>query len=103
MAITKTDIIKKLSQTELEVKVKNNTLTQDSASEVFNAILNIISEGIKDEKEVQITGFGTFKSRVVESHQGVNPKTGDPIIIPRKTQISFSSGSQLKKCVNNED
>lgn len=100
--MTKTDIIKKLSSTELEVNAKNNHLTQDSSSEIFNAIINIICEGLKEDGEVQITGFGTFKSRTVESHIGRNPKTLDEIVIPKKTQVSFSSGTQLKKCVNED-
>lgn len=95
--MTKTDIIKKMAANETE----NTALTQVQAGEILNAVLSIIMEGLKEDGVVQITGFGTFKSRKVpayEAHNPSNPK--EKIKVPTRVRASFTPGAKLKEYLN---
>ena len=95
--MTKTDLVKALAKYPME----NVKLTQNDAAEVVNAMLEVITEGLRTDGLVQITGFGSFKSKYVEERIGHNPKNPDEkITIPGRYQPSFTSGAQLKKDLN---
>jgi len=95
--MTKTDLVKALAKAPME----NVKLTQNEATEVINTVLELITEGLKADGIVQITGFGTFKARTVEERMGHNPKNpAEKIVIPARKQPSFTSGAQLKKDLN---
>jgi DNA-binding protein HU-beta len=94
----KTELIKKLSAHSFSNGTK---ISQDIARETIDAIFDIISEGLKTDKEVQITGFGTFKSNYKPAREGHNPKnTNEKIPIAARNQVSFCSGANLKKYIN---
>jgi len=97
----KTELIKELAKrTYSDGQVK---LSQNTVRELLDAFTEVVAEGLKTDGEVLMTGFGRFKATDKPSRVGHNPK--DPtqsITIPARTQISFSSGENLKAAVNNK-
>jgi nucleoid DNA-binding protein len=49
---------------------------------------------------VTVRGFGTFKIKVSKARNGVNPMTGDPLVIPEKKKVSFRPTAAFKEEVN---
>jgi DNA-binding protein HU-beta len=95
--MTKMDIVKGLAKAEID----GVSLTQDSAKDVLNTIIDLITEGLKTDGIVQITGFGTYKCKEVAAREGHNPKNpAEKIMIAAHNQVSFTSGAQLKADVN---
>jgi len=93
--MTKTDLVKAMA------KNSSVKLTQNEATEVINTVLNLITEGLRTDGVVQLTGFGTFKAREVAAREGHNPKNpAEKILIPARKQPSFAAGAQLKKDLN---
>ena len=79
--------------------VKNGIQRKDAESFV-KAFFETISEGILEDKIVKIKGFGTFKMIEVLDRESVNVNTGERIVIPGHSKISFTPDSELKDQVN---
>lgn len=95
--MTKTELIKAVARNNYS----DFSINQKQASEIVNAILDTIGTGLLEDKSVQITGFGTFKTHEVAEHMGHNPKNkNEKILIPAYTQVTFSSGSELRSKIN---
>lgn len=67
-----------------------------AADAVFEAIEDVLTAGDR----LQLTGFGTFKTRQRKGRMGRNPKTGEAMPIPEATIPVFEAGKQLREKVN---
>ena len=95
--MTKTEIIKELYTNGTE----NYKISKGAAAEMLDKIIEIITNGLVNDGEVQITGFLKLKTRHVEGHEGHNPRNPqEKIYIKPKNQISFSAGAKLKEAIN---
>ena len=95
----KTDIVKELAANGTDLC----SLNQKEAASIVNRVLEIIMDGLKKDGNVQLTGFGTFKTREVAAREGHDPRNpSKKIMISARVQPSFSAGEQLKKYLNNE-
>ena len=90
--MNKTDFIKLMSQV--------NHITQEEASRCLDMVLRTITEGLRKEDEIVLTGFGKFYKTNVASKEGINPKTRERMTIPAYTSVRFSAGAVLKKDVS---
>ncbi len=91
--VTKTDLI--------NIMCSNNvTLSSTEAKVALDTVLTAIKQSLAEGKKVQLTGFGTFKVSPRAAHNGRNPQTGEPMVIPACNQPTFSAGSDLKATVN---
>lgn len=71
-------------------------LSQDAASKTLEAMISIVTDQLKKGGEVGITGFGTFAVSERAARTGVNPKTRQPISIPKMNSPVFRAGKTLK-------
>ena len=85
----------KLELTEL-VAVSLNT-TKVEAAKAVEAVICGIKNGLKKDKKVVLTGFGTFDLKVRPERQGVHPKTQQVITIPSAKVIRFKEGKEMKE------
>jgi nucleoid DNA-binding protein len=65
----------------------------------FEAFERVVTETLKDGKEVRITGFGKFSVRERKAREGRNPQTGQKMKIVASRVPSFSAGKALKEAV----
>ncbi len=77
-------------------------LTKRDAAAAVDAFLDSITEALKSGDAVSFTGFGKFSSQQRAARQGVNPRTGERVQIPRATVPKFSAGSSLKQALGRE-
>lgn len=69
------------------------------AEKYLNSFINIITSQLKKDNKVIIAGFGTFRTKVRKSRQGVNPQTRKKIKIPKIRVAKFITGSALKRAI----
>ena len=69
------------------------------AQRYFEAIENVITSTLKEDQEVQITGFGKFYAREQKAREGVNPQTGEKMHIAARKVPAFSAGNGLKESI----
>ena len=90
-----------MNKKELVEKVMKETgITKKKAEEVLQAYIKAIEEALKNGEKVTFVGFGSFGTRTRAKRSGVNPKTGEKIVIPAKTVPFFKPGKALKKIVS---
>lgn len=90
--LTKSDLVRILSE-DLDLTIVESRTIMDS-------LLDIIIEGLQQERKILISDFGSFQVSIRESFQGYNPHDGQIITIPRRILPVFKSGKSLKQRLN---
>ena len=76
------------------------SLSRRDAGEAVDAVLDSITDVLKQWGEVNFTGFGKFSTQHRKERQGVNPRNpSQKVTIPAATVPKFSAGSSLKTAV----
>ena len=86
--MTKVDLIAKVAL--------NADMTKKDAEKAVNALFAAITDSLKEGEKVAISGFGTFEVRERPEHQGLNPRTKEPITIAASRTAAFKPGKTLK-------
>ena len=73
--------------------------TKTAASKAIESVIKCIAQGIKDENNVTISGFGTFSRRQRAARTGVNPSTGEPMQIKASKTVAFKPSQSLKQAI----
>lgn len=71
-------------------------LTKVQVSAAIDALVDVIVDTVVEGEKVSILGFGAFEARERSARQGLNPKTGDKILIPAKKVPAFTAGKLFK-------
>lgn len=91
-----------MNKSELVSAISTKTeLSKKSAEASLNAIVEVITEELKNNGKVQLVGFGTFETRKRAARKGINPQTKQEIKIPATNAPVFKAGKALKDTVNN--
>jgi DNA-binding protein HU-beta len=69
------------------------------AARLVDTVLDGIKTGLRADKTVTITGFGTFEVKKRKARVGRNPHTGVPISIEAGHRVGFRVGKGLKDSV----
>ena len=75
-------------------------LTKADATRALDAMMKGITEGLKKEGKVTLTGFVTFTAKQKPAKTGRNPKTGETVKIPARVAATIKAGSKLKDALN---
>ena len=83
----------------IEALAKEQKCSKACAERSINALLNVITRGLRRDKEVMLVGFGTFRVKRRRARKGMNPRSGEPIRIGASRSVSFKVGKDLKASV----
>ena len=75
-------------------------VSKAQATDALNAVLNGITDALKDGDKVTLIGFGTFSVSRREARNGRNPQTGETITIAAKNVVKFKPGKEISDAVN---
>ena len=90
--MTKSEVIKKIHH--------NSELNFVEVEKIVNEVLIEITKGLLEDGKVFLTGFGTFEKYYQEGYDGINPSTGEKLLVDGSYKIRFSSSKKLKEIVN---
>ena len=91
----KSDILKKL-----EIRQKN--LSESDIEQIFNIFTKKIISALKENKNVELRGFGTLKKKVNKAKQVRNPKTNEKLYKNENFKLYFKIGKILHNEINSE-
>jgi DNA-binding protein HU-beta len=74
--------------------------TDKEADKILGAVLDGFTEGLKEDGDLIIRGFGRFVVQDKKERMGRNPKTGEPALIKARKKVSFKSSKNLKSELN---
>jgi DNA-binding protein HU-beta len=75
-------------------------LSKAAAGRALDAMVDSVTEALKEGDQVVLVGFGTFSVKERAARTGRNPQTGEPIEISAAKVPSFKAGKALKDAVN---
>nr|WP_256368064.1 HU family DNA-binding protein [Aquisalimonas sp. 2447] len=91
----------RMNKSELiEAVAQNADLSKASAARAVDAMVDAVTNALKENDSVSLVGFGTFSVRERAARSGRNPRTGATINIPATKVPSFKAGKALKDAVN---
>lgn len=90
-----------MTKAEFITKVRENSeLSKEKIDETLTVILNTIVDSVATGEKVNFVGFGSFEKVHTEARKGVNPSTGEEIIIEAKDKPKFKAGKMFADAVN---
>ena len=92
--MTKSELIKKIH--------RNNDLNYVEIEKIVNEVLSEIICGLSEDGKVVLTGFGTFEKYDQEGYNGINPSTGEKLVVDGSYKVRFSSSKKLKDTINEQ-
>ena len=81
------------------IVAKNPSLSKKAAGEILDLIFNEISQAVKADKKVDISGFGKFVLKNTKARVGINPATKEHIQIPASKKPAFRAAKAFKEFV----
>lgn len=67
---------------------------------IVEAVFATMTEALRSEKRIEIRGFGSFAVRVRDARDARNPRTGEPVRVPRRVTPHFTPGKELRDRIN---
>ena len=89
----KSDILKKLG-------LKHQNLSESDIEQIFNIFIKKIVYALKDDKNVELRGFGTMKKKINKAKQVRNSKTNEKIYKKENFKLHFKTGKILNGKLN---
>ena len=71
-------------------------LSYVEAQKIVDFIFGMIKGRLLLGEKVLLSGFGCFDVVERKTKRGVNPQTGEPVIIPRRNSVRFKPSKYLK-------
>lgn len=70
------------------------------AENFLQQLVDLINEGIENDRLVKIKGFGTFKMQAVKSRSSINVNTGERVVIGEHDRMTFLPDAAMKDAIN---
>jgi len=91
--MTKSELVDAVTQ-------KRDGLSKKDAEIIVDLIFSSMTRALCNDERIEIRGLGSFTAKVREPRQGRNPKTGEPVEVPKKRVPMFNAGKELKERIN---
>ena len=75
-------------------------LSRADIHRVIDELFEEIKDGLKDDRIIELSGFGTFEVRTRKGREKArNPKTGEVVSVDTHGVAIFRPGKELKDCI----
>tara|TARA_Y100000741_G_C17846922_1_gene393051 strand:+ start:113 stop:409 length:297 start_codon:yes stop_codon:yes gene_type:complete len=89
----KSEILEKLNY-------KYPNLKSENIENIFDLFIKTIVNSLKDNKNIEIRGFGTITKKVNKEKYVRNPKTNEKLFKNKSFKVHFKIGKTLHKKLN---
>ena len=66
------------------------TISKKDCARVVDAFLDAIKDALREQKNIEVRGFGTFKIRQRKTRMARNPRTGSPVEVSARPVPVFT-------------
>ena len=81
---------------ELVARYLGHGTSKAQAERAVNAVIEGMSAGLRRDKSISLSGFGTFEVRARKGRMLKNPRTGAPMRVRPGKRVAFKAGKTLK-------
>lgn len=90
--MTKADIVERIFE--------KSRASKKDATEVVEAVFELIKASLEKGEKVKLSGFGNFVVHEKRPRRGRNPQTGEEIVISGRRVLTFKASQVLKSTIN---
>jgi nucleoid DNA-binding protein len=94
-SMTKKEIARKIAE--------HFGITQLLALEAVQMVFDSILETLVDEGRIELRNFGVFEVKRRRAKQARNPLTGERVVVPARSVVTFKPGLEMGERVNQSD
>jgi len=88
---------------ELVNEVSNElSIHKQDVTTALDIMLDTMEKALKEERRIELRGFGSFAVRKRKARSTKNPKTGTIMNIPERKTIHFTMSKSLKEALIKE-
>ncbi len=80
----------------INMLAQRSGMTVGDVTENVDILTDAITEHLKDNDCINISGFGVFEAKMRKERISVNPKSGQRMLIPPKIVPTFRPSAKLK-------
>src|SRR5579862_1314743 len=99
--MTKADLVELV--TEAISQTSGPMISKKDCARVVDSFLDAIKDALKDQKNIEVRGFGTFKIRQRKTRMARNPRTGAPVEVSARPVPVLKPSKELRAMVANVD
>ncbi|GAB6908829.1 Integration host factor subunit alpha [Desulfosarcina cetonica] len=92
MALTKNDIVERI--------YNDPGLPKNKAIQAVESLIELIKSALESGDDVLVSGFGKFCVNKKHPRKGRNPATGEDLILPARSVVTFKCSGKLREKVN---
>ena len=89
----KSDLLKSFLQSETD-------LTPQINEAIFNRFFDLLEEYLKKHLNIELRNFGVFKTKLMSSRYGSDPRNKAKIYIPSKWKVAFKASESINRRLN---
>ena len=97
--MTKADLVENV--TASIARTAGPMISKKDCARVVDAFLDAIKDALKEQENIEVRGFGTFKIR--KTRMARNPRTGDPVEVAARPVPVFKPSKELRALVADEE
>lgn len=99
--MTKADLVENV--TASIARTAGPMISKKDCARVVDAFLDAIKDALRDQENIEVRGFGTFKIRKRKTRMARNPRTGDPVEVAARPVPVFKPSKELRALVADEE
>lgn len=99
--MTKADLVERV--TAQMARTAGPMISKKDCARVVDAFLDAIKDALKEQRNIEVRGFGTFKIRQRKTRMARNPRTGAPVEVSARPVPVFKPSKELRALVANMD
>src|SRR3982750_1117152 len=99
--MTKADLVERV--TEQISRTAGPMISKKDCARVVDAFLDAIKDALKEQKNIEVRGCGTFKNRQRKTRMARNPRTGAPVEVSARPVPVFKPSKELRAMVAGMD
>lgn len=92
--MTKADLVEQV--TAAIARTSGPMISKKDCARVVDAFLDAVKHALKDQHNIEVRGFGTFKIRRRKTRMARNPRTGEPVEVPARAVPIFKPSKDLR-------
>jgi len=82
---------------------RHGALTKGEAAEIVDAIFQTMKTTLQDGRSVRLRNFGAFEVTRRSGRKGINPASGERMLIPPHTGLTFRPSRNLKSVLTDDE
>ena len=92
--MTKADLVEQV--TTSIARTAGPMISKKDCARVVDAFLDAVKDALKQQHNIEVRGFGTFKIRRRKTRMARNPRTGDPVKVPMRMVPVFKPSKEMR-------